>query len=103
GGCSASRLGSEYTCDASATKWQRPPWDSINAILEALVDDVITAMNGSPRSAAKYASETAVDPEDASITVVPSPIHPLHSAYRNSDRASRCLRLPVMWVVSSLR
>ena len=44
-----------------------------------------------------------MEPDDASTTVVPSPIHPLHSAYRNSERASRCLRLPVMWVVSSLR
>jgi hypothetical protein len=35
--------------------------------------------------------------------VVPSSIHPLHSAYRNYERASRCLRLPVMWIVSSLR
>ena len=37
-------------------------------------------MNGSPSSAAKYASETAVDPDDASMTVVSSPIQPLHSA-----------------------
>jgi len=48
--------------------------------LVALVDDGITAMNGTPSSAAKYASETAVDPDDASMTVVPSPIQPLHSA-----------------------
>ena len=60
-------------------------------------------MNGSPSIAAKYASDTAVDPDDASMIVVSSPIQPLHSAYRNSDRASRCLRLPVMWVVSSFR
>ena len=75
----------------------------MSAILVALVDDGITAMNGSPSSAAKYASDTAVDPDDASMTVVFSSIQPLHSAYRNSDRASRCLRLPVMCVVSSLR
>ena len=75
----------------------------MSAILAALVDDGITAMNGKPSSAAKYASDTAVDPDDASMTVVFSSIQPLHSAYRNSDRASRCLRLPVMWVVSSLR
>ena len=37
------------------------------------------------------------------MTVVSSLIHPLHSPYRNSDRANRCLRLPVMWVDSSLR
>ena len=52
----------------------------MSAILAALVDDGITAMNGSPSSAAKYASDTAVDPDDASMTVVFSPIQPLHSA-----------------------
>ena len=67
------------------------------------MDAGITATNGSPSRAAKYASDTAVEPEDASTTVVPSPIQPLHSAYRNNERASRCLRLPVMCVVSSLR
>ena len=36
----------------------------------ALVEDGITAMNGRPSSAAKYASDTAVDPDDASMTVV---------------------------------
>ena len=35
--------------------------------------------------------------------VVPSPIQPLHSPKRNSERASRCFRLPVRWVDSSLR
>ena len=75
----------------------------MSAIFEALVEDGITAMNGRPSSAAKYASETAVDPDDASMTVVFSPIQPLHNAYRNSDRASRCFRLPVIWVDSSLR
>src|SRR3569833_217683 len=60
-------------------------------------------MNGRPSRAAKYASDTAVEPDEASMTVVFSPIQPLHSAYRNNDRASRCLRLPVMWVDSSLR
>lgn len=67
----------------------------------ALVELGITAMNGKPSSAAKYASDTAVEPDDASMTVVFSSIQPLHSAYRNNDRANRCLRLPVMWVVSS--
>ena len=37
------------------------------------------------------------------MIVVPSRIQPLHSPYRNSDRASRCLRLPVGWVDSSLK
>ncbi|EAS76267.1 hypothetical protein V12G01_21353 [Vibrio alginolyticus 12G01] len=40
----------------------------------------ITAMNGKPSKRAKYASETAVLPEDASITVVSGPIHPLQIA-----------------------
>jgi hypothetical protein len=44
-----------------------------------------------------------VDPLDASTTVVVGPIHPLQSAYRNSDRASRCFSEPVGWVDSSLR
>jgi hypothetical protein len=48
--------------------------------LDALVDAGITAMNGRPKSAAKYASDTAVDPDDASTTVVSSLIQPLHSA-----------------------
>ena len=38
----------------------------------------ITATNGSPSSRAKYASETAVEPDDASVSVVPSRIQPLH-------------------------
>ena len=75
----------------------------MSLIFDALVDAGITAMNGTPISAAKYASDTAVEPDDASMTVVVSPIHPLHNAYRNSERANRCLRLPVMWVDSSLR
>src|SRR5690348_3705395 len=60
-------------------------------------------MNGSPSSRAKYASLTAVEPLDASTTVVPSCSQPLHSAYRNSERASRCLRLPVGCVDSSFK
>lgn len=39
----------------------------------------ITAMNGTPISLAKYASETAVDPLDASITGLPGRIQPLQS------------------------
>ena len=35
--------------------------------------------------------------------VEPSCTQPLHSAYRNSERASRCFRLPVGWVDSSFR
>ncbi|SHV32896.1 Uncharacterised protein [Mycobacteroides abscessus subsp. abscessus] len=35
--------------------------------------------------------------------VVFSPMNPLHSAYRKSERAKRCFRLPVMCVDSSLR
>ncbi|SKX55046.1 Uncharacterised protein [Mycobacteroides abscessus subsp. abscessus] len=67
------------------------------------VPDVITAMNGTPIRCAKYASLTAVDPDDASITVVPSVIHPLQIAYRNSERASRCFSEPVGCVLSSFR
>ena len=63
----------------------------------------ITATNGSPIIRAKYASDTAVDPLDASMTVVRSVSQPLHNAYRNSDRASRCLSEPVTCVLSSLR
>ncbi len=63
----------------------------------------ITAMNGTPINAAKYASEMAVEPLDASTTGRPGRIHPLHRACRNSDRASRCFRLPVGWVDSSFR
>jgi hypothetical protein len=62
------------------TKWQRPPCDSISAILAVLVAAGITATNGKPSSAAKYASDTAVEPEEASTTVAPSLIQPLHSA-----------------------
>ena len=40
----------------------------------------MTAMNGSPRRRAKYASLTAVEPLDASTTGVSGPSQPLHSA-----------------------
>src|SRR5471030_766394 len=60
-------------------------------------------MNGRPSSRAKYASEIAVDPLEASITGAPGLSQPLHSAYRNSERASRCFRLPVGWLDSSLK
>ena len=38
----------------------------------------MTAMKGTPISFAKYASETAVEPLDASITGRPGRIQPLH-------------------------
>jgi hypothetical protein len=37
----------------------------------------MTATNGRPSSRAKYASETAVEPLEASTIVVPGPIQPL--------------------------
>ena len=40
----------------------------------------MTATNGSPSSRAKYASEMAVEPLDASMTVLFSWSQPLHSA-----------------------
>ena len=64
----------------SSTRWQRPPWNSIRSIFSRDVVAGITATNGSPSSRAKYASDTAVEPEDASMTVVPSRIQPLQSA-----------------------
>ncbi len=65
-----------------------PPCASISAIFSVLVDAGMTAMNGRPRKRAKYASETAVEPLEASTMVVPSTIHPLHRPYRNSERAT---------------
>src|SRR4051794_25186462 len=60
-------------------------------------------MKRRPSMRAKYASETAVDPLEASTIVVSGPIRPLHKPYRNNDRARRCFRLPDGWVDSSLR
>ncbi|EDP57256.1 hypothetical protein AND4_04006 [Vibrio sp. AND4] len=40
----------------------------------------ITAINGKPSKRAKYASEMALLPDDASITVVSGPIQPLQIA-----------------------
>ena len=40
----------------------------------------MTATNGRPISRAKYASETAVDPDELSMTVVPACSQPLQSA-----------------------
>ena len=50
----------------------------MRAIFSGLVEDGMTATNGRPRNRAKYASETAVEPLEASTTVVPSVIQPLH-------------------------
>ena len=63
----------------------------------------MTATNGRPRNRAKYASETAVEPVDASTIVVPAVIQPLHRPYRKSERASRCLSDPVGCTDSSFR
>jgi hypothetical protein len=63
----------------------------------------ITAMNGSPSIRAKYASLTAVEPLEASTIGVPSRIQPLQSAYRNRERASRCLSEPVGCTDSSFK
>lgn len=75
----------------------------MSAIFSGDVVAGITATNSRPSSFAKYASLMAVEPDEASTTVVPSVTQPLQMAYRNSDLARRCLRLPVMWVDSSLR
>lgn len=87
----------------SSTRWHRPPSRSISATFSALVERGITATKGTSSIRANQVSLTAVDPLDASTAVVPGPIQPLHRACRNSERASRCLRLPVRWVDSSLR
>ena len=52
----------------------------MRATFSGLVVRAITATNGSPSIRAKYASDTAVDPLDASVTVVPGPISPLQIA-----------------------
>ena len=65
---------------AEATGWQVPPYCSIRASFDGDVETGTTAMNGSPRSWAKYASLTAVDPLEDSMIVWPSWIQPLHSA-----------------------
>ncbi|CAM5324973.1 hypothetical protein SGLAM104S_03553 [Streptomyces glaucescens] len=62
----------------SSTKWHRPPWNSIRRIFSALVVRGMTAMKGTPISLAKYASETAVEPLEASMTGRPGRIQPLH-------------------------
>ena len=80
-----------------------PALPSISAIFSGLVDAGITAMNGRPRKRAKYASDTAVDPLDASTMVVSSRIQPLQRPYRKSERASRCLSEPVGCTDSSFR
>src|SRR5436190_8755789 len=75
----------------------------MSASFSGLVDAGMTAMNGRSRKRAKYASETAVDPLEASRTVVRSVIQPLHNPYRNSDRASRGFSDAVGWTNSSFR
>jgi hypothetical protein len=80
-----------------------PPWNSISEIFSGDVCSGITAMNGRPSILAKYASLTAVEPEDASTTVVCGPIQPLQRAYRKRDRARRCLSDPVGWEDSSFK
>ena len=77
---SASRRASATTAPGSSTRWQAPPWNSISEIFSGDVCAGITAMNGSPSIRAKYASETAVEPDDASTTVVRGPIQPLTRA-----------------------
>jgi hypothetical protein len=64
-------------------------------ILRGAVQAGITAVNGKPSRRANQASEIAVLPEEASTTGWPPAVRPLHNAYRNSERARRCLRLPV--------
>jgi hypothetical protein len=69
-----------YTVRGSSTRWHRPPWNSISRVFSPLVVRGITAMKGTPISLAKYASLTAVDPLDASMTGPPGRIQPLQSA-----------------------
>src|SRR5699024_8398790 len=76
---------------------------SIRSTLILLVVRGITAIKGKPRRRAKYASLTAVEPDEASIILVPLSSHPLHSAYTNRERANRCFKLPVGCLDSSLR
>ena len=52
----------------------------MRAIFSGLVVCDMTAMKGSPSSRAMCASLIAVEPEDASVTVVPGPIQPLQMA-----------------------
>src|SRR5690606_33626390 len=68
-----------------------------------LVDRGTTVMKSSPSMRAKYASETAVEPLEASTSVVPSWMRPLTRPYSSSERARRCLSEPVGCTDSSLR
>jgi hypothetical protein len=52
----------------------------ISAIFSGLVEAGMTATKGSSRNRAKYASDTAVEPLEASTIVVSSVIQPLHRA-----------------------
>ena len=51
----------------------------MSPIFSGLVEAGMTATNGSPSNRAKYASDTAVEPLEASTSVVRSVIQPLHS------------------------
>jgi hypothetical protein len=75
----------------------------MSAIFSGLVRRGTTVTNFSPSMRAKYASETAVDPLDASMSTVSGPIWPLTRPYSSSERASRCLSEPVGWTDSSFR
>ena len=69
-----------YTSPADSTNAHRPPSRSISAILPGLVDRATTATKGSPMRRAKYASLIAVDPLEASTTVLPRSMSPLQRA-----------------------
>ena len=56
-----------------------------------------------PKALESFPERLSYQALDASTIAVSSHIQPLHSPYRNSDRASRCLRLPVGWLDSSFR
>ncbi|GAA2917885.1 hypothetical protein GCM10020221_12580 [Streptomyces thioluteus] len=84
---SASAIASSYIMCGSSTKWQRAPWNWMSRHFSGLVLRGMTAMNGTPTRWAKYASEIAVEPLDASITGASGRIQPLHRACRNSERA----------------
>ncbi|WP_240797324.1 hypothetical protein [Streptomyces sp. F001] len=74
----ARRADSSYIVRGSSTKWHCPPWNSIRRHFSALVVRGMTAMKGTPISFAKYASETAVEPLEASITGRPAGSSTLH-------------------------
>src|SRR5690606_13231634 len=99
----ANRRDSLEMAPGSSAQWHFPPCHSISSTFSRLVDCGTTAMNGSPSMRAKYASETAVEPEEASMTGVFLVTQPLQIACRNRDLANRCFKEPVGCVDSSLR